>query len=86
MKKLLVLIISSSTALLASCQELKSKKYTLDATVVNQDGVPVEGAAITGGNEKIINRDTIIQAEYESIQAKTNPTGRANLTRNPKLN
>jgi hypothetical protein len=78
MKKILIIIFSSVVC--ASCQELKSKTYSLEATVIDQDGAPVEEATIGGSSEKLIVRDTIPQGEYVPIQVKTDSEGKAKLS------
>ncbi len=80
MKLILVLIMISSSVFFASCQELKRKAYTLDATVVDQDGKPVVDAIIVGSSDKIVSRNPIPQAEYEREQAKTDIQGNAHIT------
>jgi hypothetical protein len=77
MKKILIIIFSS--VICASCQELKSKTYTLEATVIDQDSAPVEEATIGGSSEKIVIRNTITMTDYEPIHVKTDFEGKAKL-------
>jgi hypothetical protein len=80
MKKLLFTILSISCTICASCQEIKSKTYELEATVVDQDGSPVENATVKGSSERLILRDTIPQGEYVPTHVKTDSEGKAKLS------
>ena len=65
--------------MLASCQELRSKSFTLDVTVEDQEGKAVDKAIVSGSNEKLINNGPATQAEYEPVKVNTDAQGKATL-------
>lgn len=80
MKPNLIHIIFYGSMLLASCQDLQSKKFTLEAQIIDQDENPVPDAFVIGSSEKIIRNNAIPEAEYARIKAKTDPEGNAKIT------
>lgn len=79
MKSTIILSIFTGSILLASCQELRSKSFTLDVTVVDQEGKAVDGAIVSGSNEKLINNGPVTQAEYEPVKVNTDTQGKSKL-------
>jgi hypothetical protein len=63
----------------AACQEIQSKKYTIEIQVEDDKNMPVKDAIVSGSNEKLVENSPITQAIYQRAEVKTDDSGSANL-------